>query len=102
MNDMLKLSFYSDLCSDWGWSSRRGCRKNNESSSILKTVCECDHLTHFAILLSPSPPNYSATVQLSLSIIGYVGVGISVLAMALTVNQCNVRQFGRTNQFDML
>ena len=49
------------------------------------TVCECDHLTHFAILLSASPLNLTQEVTLSLEIIGYVGVSISLVAMALTI-----------------
>ena len=49
------------------------------------TVCECTHLTHFAILLSANPPNFSDPVALSLEIIGYVGVSVSLVAMALTI-----------------
>ena len=49
------------------------------------TVCECNHLTHFAILLSAQPLNTSAEVTLSLQIIGYVGVAVSLVAMAITV-----------------
>ena len=49
------------------------------------TVCECSHLTHFAILLSPHPLNISEPVSLSFQIIGYVGVSISLVAMAITV-----------------
>ena len=33
------------------WSTR-GCSLNEEGSSETVTVCECTHLTHFAILLS--------------------------------------------------
>ncbi len=49
------------------------------------TVCECNHLTHFAILLSPKPPQLKPSVKLSLSIISYVGVAVSLVAMAITV-----------------
>ena len=52
---------------------------------MTQTVCECDHLTHFAILLSPVPLNYSDPVELSLKAIGYIGVTISLFAMAVTV-----------------
>ena len=67
------------------WSTR-GCSKSMRLSSNLSTVCECTHLTHFAILLSASPiiPE-NRHVQLSLDIIGYVGVSLSVVAMAVTV-----------------
>jgi hypothetical protein len=48
-------------------------------------VCECSHLTHFAILLSAKPPKYSEGIVISLRAIGYVGVSVSLVAMTLTV-----------------
>ena len=48
-------------------------------------MCECDHLTHFAILLSPVSLNFSKGVEISLQTIGYVGVTVSLLAMAVTI-----------------
>ena len=32
-----------------------GCYRNDNLSNTMVTVCECNHLTHFAILLSPGP-----------------------------------------------
>ena len=32
-----------------------GCYRNNNLSNTTVTVCQCNHLTHFAILLSPGP-----------------------------------------------
>ena len=49
------------------------------------TVCECNHLTHFAILLSARPPTFKESVVVSLRAIGYVGVSISLVDMAITV-----------------
>ena len=49
------------------------------------TVCKCNHLTHFAILLSARPLDLSQTKILSLQIIGYIGASISLVAMAATV-----------------
>ena len=49
------------------------------------TVCECFHLTHFAILLSPVPLELTEDVAISLEAITYVGVVISLVAMALTI-----------------
>jgi len=37
------------------------------------------------ILLSPRPPEFSEPVELSLQVIGYIGVGISLIAMAVTI-----------------
>ena len=48
-------------------------------------MCECYHLTHFAVLLSAAPLNTSSAVTLSLEIIGYVGVSISLVAMVLNI-----------------
>ena len=60
--------------------------KNEGLSNVSVTVCECDHLTHFAIVLSPAPINITnPVVTLSLEIIGYVGVSISLVAMAATI-----------------
>ena len=39
-----------DVSGRW---SREGCTRNDEESEPTRTVCECNHLTHFAILLSP-------------------------------------------------
>ena len=65
--------------------SERGCFKNNSQSNVSVTVCECNHLTHFAILLSAAPFNVSDPVTLSLKVIDYVGVSVSLVAMALTI-----------------
>ena len=66
------------------WSGR-GCVKNEGLSNVSATVCECNHLTHFAILLSPAPINVSKAVKISLEIVGYVGVSVSLVAMAATI-----------------
>ena len=58
---------------------------NEDDSSETRTVCECNHLTHFAILLSPKPPELSKNDKVVLGIIGYVGVSISLLAITLTI-----------------
>ena len=66
------------------WSDR-GCNRSESLSNTSVTVCECNHLTHFAILLSAAPINLPQPVMLSLEIIGYVGVSISLVAMVSTV-----------------
>ena len=72
------------IFSEGNWSEK-GCRKNADLSSSSVSVCECDHLTHFAILLSAAPVKVSKKVKLSLEIIGYVGISVSLLAMLLTI-----------------
>ena len=78
------LSPLSSLLNIGHWSGK-GCTRNFNLSSTSKTVCECNHLTHFAILLSPRPPEFSSAVSFSLTVIGYIGVSVSLVAMTLTV-----------------
>ena len=68
-----------------GQWSNDGCSKNEMLSNVSQTVCECYHLTHFAILLSPVPLNFTEDVELSLQAIGYIGVTISLIAMTITI-----------------
>ena len=64
------------------WSTE-GCETNFNSTS---TVCRCNHLTHFAILLSARPlSDLSQTHILALQITGYIGVSVSLVAMAATI-----------------
>ena len=57
---------------------------NKEESTTKKTVCECSHLTHFAVLLSPGV-EFGTKHRLALQTIGYIGIIISLFAMAITV-----------------
>ncbi len=86
---LLLVKSYNEYCLRsvlfLGHWSQRGCVKNVQLSSFSETVCECNHLTHFAILLSPKPPAYSDPVKLSLNYISTIGVVISLLAMIITV-----------------
>ena len=63
---------------------QRGCRLRNDLSSSSQSVCECNHLTHFAILLSPGA-EFSGSHVLALRTIGYVGVSISLVALTATI-----------------
>ena len=62
---------------------------NEDESTERKTVCECDHLTHFAVLLSPGV-EFGEKNEFALQTIGYIGITISLFAMAITVfiNAC--------------
>ena len=66
------------------WSDR-GCNRSESLSNTSVTVCECNHLTHFAILLSVAPLNLTDAVVLSLEVIGYMGVSVSLIAMSLVI-----------------
>ena len=63
------------------WSTD-GCKTSFTTNS---TVCRCNHLTHFAILLSAQPLDLSQPQNLALQITGYIGVSISLVAMAATI-----------------
>ena len=67
------------------WSTE-GCERTKSSTSN-STVCHCNHLTHFAILLSAKPLYNMITRSqtLALQVSGYIGVSISLIAMAATV-----------------
>ena len=82
------------MCSDvyypsTGTWSQRGCVMNEDESTERKTVCECNHLTHFAVLLSPGV-EFGKKHEFALQTIGYIGITISLFAMAITVfiNAC--------------
>ena len=68
-----------------GQWSQEGCYLNQQQSNSSSSICECNHLTHFAILISGRsldlPPEYA----LVLRSIDYVAISISLVAMATTV-----------------
>ncbi|CAL8265789.1 unnamed protein product [Merluccius merluccius] len=65
-----------------GWDSH-GCRTHN--TSVDYTTCLCDHLTHFGVLMDVSRTELDATSELVLTIITYVGCGLSSLFLGITV-----------------
>ena len=81
---MIESSTDNSILSAGQWSER-GCSKSESLSNTSVTVCECNHLTHFAILLSAAPLNLTDAVVLSLEVIGYVGVSVSLVAMGLVI-----------------
>ena len=65
------------------WSDE-GCETTIDPETS-RAVCSCNHLTHFAILLSAKPLDISPSHTLALGIIGKVGVAVSLVAMAMTI-----------------
>ena len=80
----IESSTDNSILSAGQWSDR-GCSKSESLSNTSVTVCECNHLTHFAILLSAAPLNLTDAVVLSLEVIGYLGVSVSLVSMGLTI-----------------
>ncbi|CAH3164080.1 unnamed protein product [Pocillopora meandrina] len=74
------------------WSSRsksfseEGCHVVTSKSNSEETVCSCNHLTHFAVLL-----DYDGSTKLTeederiLKIITYVGLSLSIIGILLTL-----------------
>ncbi|XP_013877695.1 adhesion G-protein coupled receptor G4 [Austrofundulus limnaeus] len=65
-----------------GWDNY-GCRKYNSSSNY--TTCLCDHLTHFGVLMDVSRTQVDQVHEQILTIITYIGCGISSLFLGITV-----------------
>uniref|UniRef100_A0A8B9HLA6 Adhesion G protein-coupled receptor G4b n=1 Tax=Astyanax mexicanus TaxID=7994 RepID=A0A8B9HLA6_ASTMX len=65
-----------------GWSSR-GCWKYNVSSEY--TTCMCDHLTHFGVLLDVSRTPIDGPNETILTVITYIGCGLSSFFLGITV-----------------
>ncbi|XP_077433424.1 adhesion G protein-coupled receptor G4a [Vanacampus margaritifer] len=65
-----------------GWSSL-GCE--TQPLSPYQTRCLCEHLTHFAVLLDVSRAPISEADSFILSMISYVGCGISAIFLGITL-----------------
>uniref|UniRef100_A0AAV2J9S4 Adhesion G-protein coupled receptor G4-like n=1 Tax=Knipowitschia caucasica TaxID=637954 RepID=A0AAV2J9S4_KNICA len=65
-----------------GWDPS-GCRTYN--STPHSTTCLCDHLTHFGVLLDVSRAPLDPKVEYRLTIISYVGCGVSSMFLGVTV-----------------
>ncbi|CAJ1064014.1 adhesion G-protein coupled receptor G2 [Xyrichtys novacula] len=66
-----------------GWNGN-GCTLQNSTDS--ETVCSCNHLTSFAILLDLSRTPLTSRVQATiLTFITYIGCGISAICLAITL-----------------
>ncbi|XP_075342884.1 adhesion G-protein coupled receptor G4 [Odontesthes bonariensis] len=65
-----------------GWDDD-GCRIYNSSSDY--TTCLCDHLTHFGVLLDVSRTPLDTANEQILTIVTYVGCGVSSLFLGITV-----------------
>ncbi|CAN9507363.1 unnamed protein product [Ophioblennius macclurei] len=68
-----------------GWNAA-GCRASEESTSN-KTICLCDHLTHFGILMdiSGASPHIDPKNNKILTFITYIGCGVSAIFSAATL-----------------
>ncbi|KAM8908724.1 adhesion G-protein coupled receptor G4 [Spinachia spinachia] len=65
-----------------GWNGA-GCE--TRSISAYESSCLCDHLTHFAVLLDVSRTHIGAAQGLILTVISYLGCGISSIFLGITL-----------------
>ncbi|CAH0561842.1 unnamed protein product [Brassicogethes aeneus] len=65
--------------------SEEGCHVDTQASNNTHTVCLCDHLTNFAILMDVHAIYLPIQHEISLQVITYVGCIISVVCLVLAV-----------------
>ncbi|KAF3844742.1 hypothetical protein F7725_007905 [Dissostichus mawsoni] len=67
-----------------------GCKTKEKNGTIM---CQCSHLTFFAILMSPAPTNMSSTDFKSLTTITSIGCGLSIVFLTFAVfMHCLIRK----------
>ncbi|XP_043928184.1 adhesion G-protein coupled receptor G2 isoform X2 [Protopterus annectens] len=78
-------------CAFWNFSKHGGNGSWDTGGCIAiqeqdnKTVCSCDHLTSFGVLVIISQPEHSPVHLLILTYITYVGCGLSSIFLAVTL-----------------
>ncbi|XP_023249745.1 adhesion G-protein coupled receptor D1 [Seriola lalandi dorsalis] len=74
---------FSGLDSNEGVWSNEGCVRSD--GNMTYSVCLCNHLTNFAILMQVVPLKLTTGHRVALSAIGYVGCSISIFCLAITL-----------------
>ncbi|KAK9496818.1 hypothetical protein O3M35_012955 [Rhynocoris fuscipes] len=72
--------FWDYTMSSW---SEEGCRR--ESTNTTHTICVCDHLTNFAILMDLQQTYLPPSHELALQIITYIGCIVSIICLILAI-----------------
>ncbi|CAH3159264.1 unnamed protein product [Pocillopora meandrina] len=81
-----KCVFWSGLSESPGGFSETGCHVVTSKSNSEETVCSCNHLTHFAVLLDYNgSPRLTVEDETIHEIITYVGLSLSIFAILLTI-----------------
>ncbi|KAM6151611.1 adhesion G-protein coupled receptor G4 [Rhynchocyon petersi] len=65
-----------------GWNSS-GCKVNE--TNVNYTICQCDHLTHFGVLMDLSRSAVDAVNERILVLITYTGCGISSIFLGIAI-----------------
>ncbi|XP_075425348.1 adhesion G-protein coupled receptor D1 [Ascaphus truei] len=74
---------FLDFSSGSGIWSNEGCVR--ASGNLNYSVCLCNHLTNFAILMQVVPVKLSSSHQMALSSISYIGCSLSIFCLAITL-----------------
>ncbi|XP_077862397.1 adhesion G protein-coupled receptor L4-like [Saccoglossus kowalevskii] len=80
-NDTL-CTFLDELSNSHSVWSTEGCEL--VESTQTETVCKCNHLTSFAVLMQPTSYQISEEHKQALSLLTFVGCGISLAALLVT------------------
>ncbi|KAM6917354.1 adhesion G-protein coupled receptor G2-like [Lycodopsis pacificus] len=72
-----------------------GCQTKETNNSI---ICQCSHLTFFAILMSPPPGNISASDFTSLTYITSIGCGLSMFFLMVALFMHFLIRKGKASQ----
>nr|XP_058959400.1 adhesion G-protein coupled receptor D1-like [Pocillopora verrucosa] len=89
----LKIREGEKKCMFWSGSSEssdrfsgKGCHMVTSKSNSEESVCSCNHLTHFAVLLDYNgSPELTEEDKTILEIITYLGLSLSIFAILLTI-----------------
>jgi len=81
-----------------GLWSKEGC--NVHFTNATHTICHCYHLTSFSVLMqyTPEPTPIVDTHELALSLITYIGISISLIALVLALMTFCSFAFLRSNR----
>ncbi|XP_072244467.1 adhesion G-protein coupled receptor D1 isoform X1 [Leuresthes tenuis] len=82
-NKVFLYCAFLDYSSKEGVWSNEGCVRSD--GNITYSVCLCNHLTNFAILMQVVPLKLTTGHKVALSTIGYVGCSISIFCLAITL-----------------
>ncbi|XP_036000443.1 adhesion G-protein coupled receptor D1 isoform X1 [Fundulus heteroclitus] len=82
-NKVFLYCAFLDYSTNEGVWSNEGCVRSDGNMSY--SVCMCNHLTNFAILMQVVNLELSTGHKMALSTIGYIGCSISIFCLAITL-----------------
>ncbi|XP_007567176.1 adhesion G-protein coupled receptor D1 isoform X2 [Poecilia formosa] len=82
-NKVFLYCAFLDYSTNEGVWSNEGCVRSDGNASY--SVCMCNHLTNFAILMQVVHLELTPGHKMALSTIGYVGCSISIFCLAITL-----------------